>query len=249
MARLRRVGNHRWAYDISDTGLVITFETRGNLVFSRKRKYNRTNWSQLQTILQRANEDMAETLALLIAEELEKSLVRGKHSTGRLERATLHERNRIVTPKGAWVGNPQFLDQSEAKYWRQIEEGYEGHVGRRIVGLWNTRGMSGKWHYHDPSRKGLDTLIVMGRLRHLKNIKVEGQDARGRRTTKMVDWSRLGGRIKTPITAHNYYKRGMDRFRAIPNYRVNALRRAISEVLEVPMREIPRGYSQIRSWL
>lgn len=253
MARLRRAGYHRWGYELSDTGLVLNFELRGNLLFSRKRKYNRASWAQMEVILQRANEDMADTLQLLVVEELQKSLERPKHSTGRLERATLDERNRLVTPKTVQIGNPRFLDRSEAKYWRQIEEGYQGHVGRPIVGLWNTRGMSGKWSYHNPSRRGLDTFVTLGRLRQLRSsgakLTIRGTGADGRRTSQMVDWNRLESRIKVPIRAHQYYAKAMQRFRAMPQYRINALRRAISEVLGVPMREIPRGYNQIKAWL
>lgn len=66
-------------------------------------------------------------------------------ATGRLQRATLDPRNRIVTRTSLDVGIPDFLDNSVAKYWRTIEEGSAvtmptNWLGRKIYGAFAEGG-------------------------------------------------------------------------------------------------------------
>lgn len=57
-------------------------------------------------------------------------------STGRLTKVTASAQNAYATEFGWGVGDEDYLDRSVAKYWRQIEQGYSGHVGRSIRGFW-----------------------------------------------------------------------------------------------------------------
>lgn len=73
----------------------------------------------------------------LAAFRLRSSLKRPGESTARLERVILARGNIVQLPGqagafGFGIGNKSFMDSSDAKYWRQIERGYAGHVGRAI---------------------------------------------------------------------------------------------------------------------
>lgn len=90
-----------------------------------------------------------------VVQRMRGSFLRPGVSTGRLMRATADPKNRYV-PDG-WhvaVGIPDFLDKSEAKYWRTIEEGsaeawrrsfigmeLHGRFGTQLTGEWRT----GNW--------------------------------------------------------------------------------------------------------
>lgn len=65
---------------------------------------------------------------------------RPSHSTGRLLRVTLDDKNVIVTKEFVGVGVPTWLDRSQAKYWRTFEEGSAAvwskpFVGTQLVGV------------------------------------------------------------------------------------------------------------------
>ena len=58
-----------------------------------------------------------------VVENMSESFLRPRASTGRLLRVTASPRNRIADQFGFGVGVTDYLDRSEAKYWRTIEEG------------------------------------------------------------------------------------------------------------------------------
>lgn len=69
------------------------------------------------------NERMAKELQAEAVKTLKKGTLRPKVQTGRLARATAAPENRYADKLTWGVGLPDWLDQSEAKYWRTIDEG------------------------------------------------------------------------------------------------------------------------------
>lgn len=67
---------------------------------------------------------------------IEERIKRKGVSTGRLASVTADPRNIYSDNIGFGVGIEDFLDKSEAKYWRQIEQGTDVHVGQEIKGVW-----------------------------------------------------------------------------------------------------------------
>lgn len=59
---------------------------------------------------------------------------RASASTGRLLRATLDDKNVVVTKEFVGVGVPDWLDRSQAKYWRTFEEGSAAVWSHAFVG-------------------------------------------------------------------------------------------------------------------
>lgn len=85
------------------------------------------------------NYRLAVRLQREVAAALERNRVGSRRdvSSGRLAEAILDKNNRVVRNSGFGVGVPEFLDHSQAKYWRQIETGTSIHVGQRIpIGVW-----------------------------------------------------------------------------------------------------------------
>lgn len=83
-------------------------------------------------------------LQRLMVKKLNETIVRPGVSTGRLARALMDPRNRTFTRPGQGrfamaVGNEEFLDNSEAKYWRAVEQGTSHFVGRLIRGVWGDK--------------------------------------------------------------------------------------------------------------
>jgi hypothetical protein len=113
----------------------------------------------------RARELQAEVL-----ENMEQSILRRQVSSGRLQHVTASPQNRASDDFGYAVGRVDYLDQSMAKYWRQIEEGYTGHVGRELTGLWgasinritSTRVYAGKPYYPHKANRRTDMFINVG---------------------------------------------------------------------------------------
>lgn len=97
--------------------------------------------SEVNAVLTERNEAMGKKLADRAADLVAASIgtksgqwaaARRAQSTGRLVRATADRRNIQATAGQVGVGKPAWLNQSNAKYWRQFEEGFEGHVGSPI---------------------------------------------------------------------------------------------------------------------
>lgn len=92
---------------------------------------------QSYRLLAEHNRDSAIRLQADVVDNIEGAIVRRRVSTGRLLKVTADPRNRFVNGRfGFGVGDVDYLDGSMAKYWRQIEEGTDVHVGREIRGFW-----------------------------------------------------------------------------------------------------------------
>lgn len=132
---------------IGSTGLYITLSTSPNglmsAVLNRKRS-RKVSWRTLMQVMERYYEMMGAELRELVGEQIVESLKRPNVSTGRLLDATLDERNFYRQPDGFGIGYAPFLDQSVAKYWRQIEQGTSIHVGRELYGVFGAT-LTGGW--------------------------------------------------------------------------------------------------------
>lgn len=164
---------------------------------------------------------LAEELAEDIAAASKASLLRPRVSSGRLQAAILNPKNRVATQFGYGVGRPEFLDRSEAKYWRQIDQGYSGHVGREIRGIFGNRkgpftGVGRYGPYMIPTGQftaigagaPIGKLYPLGRksaYQKLRNAKFSG---------KLRNRPRVESTIEEPIVAQQYFLRGWEEFGA-----------------------------------
>lgn len=167
---------------------------------------------------------LALELATHVREAFLSSRKRPKVSTGRLVAAIMHRKNRVGRKEGYGVGNPEFLDRSEARYWRQIDQGFTGHVGRLITGVWGET-LTGDWR---AARTGpypvagapitgfganaQGRLIPMGRKQAYKVLRRQV----GSRNKETLKAARLytAGIIENPIAAQEYFRRGWETFDA-----------------------------------
>lgn len=155
-----------------------------------------------------ANQRLVIELADAVAARQLASLVRPGVSSGRLQAALLDRRNRFASKEGYGVGRPEFLDQSQAKYWRQIDQGFAGHKGREIRGIFGATLIGG-----GPESRGVAGPAFTG-------IGAEGQRG-GRLLTSGYSKLRprggergVRGVIKKAIAPQQYFKRGWEDFNA-----------------------------------
>lgn len=221
-------------------GLAFTVQTRG-WVFDRAQieaRIGKVTNGEFAQIMRRYNELRAEELQAALAQALEEGRVASRRdvSTGRLEWALLHKNNRIVRPFGFGVGVPSWLDRSRAKYWRQIDEGYWGHVGREIWGVWGEgpprifRGRytgSGPYTAHGANRRGaLVPRVPSNEYAAARAGLGPAISARPRRTT-----------IERPIEAQKYFERAWEKVN-MREAAMDDLRSAIAEVLDIGFDEV-----------
>lgn len=184
-------------------------------------------------------DDLAEELAQSIAAAAKASMLRPRVSSGRLQLALLSPKNRVGTQFGYGVGRPEFLDKSEAKYWRQIDQGYAGHVGREIRGVWGSRkgpftGMGAYGPYMQPS--GPYTAFgasSIGKLYPMGKKSAYAKLAAAKKSGKLRNRPRVESTIEQPITAQQYFRRGWEDF--------NAASRTTSAVKAVLQKNLPPG--------
>ena len=136
--------------------------------------YSLGDSTQLIADLKVKNAQRARELQAEVLDNMEHSILRRNVSSRRLRHVTADPRNRGSDEFGYEVGRIGFLDNSIAKYWRQIEEGYTGHVGRELRGLWGgtigrvtaDRVYAGKPYYpHKASRRSDMFIPTGGRIR------------------------------------------------------------------------------------
>lgn len=161
-----------------------------------------------------AHARLAEELAQHVAAAQQASMLRPGVTSGRLQKALLHPKNRYADQVGYGVGRPEFLDQSQAKYWRQIDQGYKGHLGRQIRGVWGATltGEYGGYSRFGPYPIAGPEFTGMG---------AEGQSG-GRLLPFGYSKLRAGmgkersikGVITKPIAPQQYFKRGWESFNA-----------------------------------
>lgn len=193
-------------------GVVAEFDVRGAL-----RNPDGT-YTAFQGNVLEANRRLVVELADSVAAAAKQSMLRPNVSTGRLQHALLSEKNREVTKEGYGVGRPEFLDESEAKYWRQIDQGYSGHVGREIRGVFggSLTGVFGGQSPYGPYPIAGEPFTGIG----------QGTGGRllpaGRKTAyALLGKQRRGGKglgiksvIGEPIAPQRYFERGWEEFDA-----------------------------------
>jgi hypothetical protein len=131
-------------------GLVITVTTRGHYFDPDAVRAQGLVTDEIQKVLKAANLDLAGELRAAVLQALDDGRLPNRRlvSTGRLDWALAHERNMIIRPWGFGVGVRNWLDRSQAKYWRQIDEGTSVHIGGEpFYGIWGasaTQNYSGR---------------------------------------------------------------------------------------------------------
>jgi hypothetical protein len=160
----------------------------------------------MQRHVAEANRRMAAELATAMAEKLDETLVRKGASTGRLKEALLDPRNRSADQFGFAVGNVDYLDTSQAKYWRAIEQGTSYFVGKMITGVWGrkTGGPFTPFGERNPNEK----LHPMSQKEARRVLRAAGY----RRTKGGGDQLRTRGIIQEPIHAHSYMQGAWEGF-------------------------------------
>lgn len=253
MATYHAVGKDRVAIRLSDTGLVMTFSTRGKYIsFARKRSGYNHAWTQVGDILERANAQMAHELQQFVLEEMQRGLQRPAVSTGRLAQAIADPRNIKVQRYRFGVGIPRWLDRSQAKYWRQIDEGYAGHIGQPLIGIWGGT-LTGQWR----TSAGGNRYAVPGPAytQHGEGtggkFRPMGRTSQARSAaTRMTGESRksLAAMITQPITAEHYHRDAWRKFNG-KERALKALREAVHQVLGTPTGQIPKTYAGVMGFL
>jgi hypothetical protein len=220
---------------VADTGLFITMRVGSDSIMGRleANRPKRVSWSRMMQVMQAYNHEMAEELQLLVVEMQERSRLRPHVSTKRWETATLNEGNAAFWKNGFGVGVPKYLDESVAKYWRQIDEGYSGHAlqHRIMYGVfgenlgpaagfasgpgyygapaWSWVGQGGRDGKFSPNRRGADGHYGPpdGMPRPHK-LAARGGFARQRATTGSTRFE-----IKKAIAGQHMYARAWDAYR------------------------------------
>lgn len=166
-------------------------------------------------------DDLALELAYSIAAAAKASMLRPRVSTGRLQAALLSPKNRVGTQFGYGVGRPEFLDKSEAKYWRQIDQGYGGHVGREIRGVFggSLTGAFGGQSRYGPYPIAGEPFTAMGagtggRLLPLGKRSAYAKLAADRKAGKRRRNVAVKATIEQPISPQEYFRRGWEDFNA-----------------------------------
>lgn len=101
-----------------------------------------------QGAMERRNRRLAETLQAQVVANITRGIRRKQVSTNRLIKATADRKNIFATPFGMGVGVENYLDKSQAMYWRTIEQGSAGLWKRpftslELVGIWGAN--LGRW--------------------------------------------------------------------------------------------------------
>jgi hypothetical protein len=165
-----------------------------------------------------ANKRLAANLQKTVARALRQGLVRPRVSSGLLERVTLDSRNAIADQEGFGVGVIDFLDNSEAKYWLQIEEGSDVHLGQRLVGVWATRtktlGLSGLASERFSGSAPRGQVTAFGEGTGQAFFAMGARQARQMLARQKIpsNQRRISGEIKKPMPKEAYYKRGWQEF-------------------------------------
>lgn len=157
----------------------------------------------------RINTQYADVIQAAVVERMQRRISGGKRasaSTGRLVNVTASSRNRRVERFYVGVGLPDYLDKSEAKYWRTFEEGSKGlwkrpFIGTKLFGM--KKAPYPVAHYATP---GLRTMTE-GRMQELQ--KKFGDNSRSRDV--LAGRPRRGDRgkfftVKREIAPSNIYR-------------------------------------------
>lgn len=175
--------------------------------------------AEFRLALRDANRHHALSMQADVVENVQRGIMRRQVSSGRLVAATADHRNVDWTDFGYSVGDENFLDQSIAKYWRQIEEGYRGHVGRVLFGFWgaNIGRINGDrvyaappWHRH--GRRRSDMFIAATGFRQGGKFARYGADAEEEGRRGAPNFAKATT-IKNPIEPHWDYRNAFRAYR------------------------------------
>lgn len=250
-------------YNLPGTALSIGVTGTGTLRYSLATMRNRTMpWSRVERTLERYSHAMAADLQEMVVDEYTRTRKRKDVSTGRLDAATLDRRNREVAKNGFSVGLESWLNKSQAKYWRQIEEGTRVHVGRHLYGVFGATFSGGyypgnRWPWRN-ARYGPAWSFVGastgGGFVPKKRLK------KGVRSTHFAGPRQVGGGwpmrseggysratrmiIGRPIEAQNAYRRAYTRFRK-ENRAFNLFRQTVMAELGLTSDQVGKSYQSI----
>ena len=159
-----------------------------------------------------SNARMARELQAEVVENMKSGIMRRNVSTGRLVAVTGDPRNISWSDAHYSVGDMDWLDRGIAKYWRQIEGGFAGHVGRQITGFWGanigringgTTYAAPPWYRHSARRS--DMFLPATGFRQEGRFARYGADAEEEGRRGAPNFARTTT-IKNPIEAHNDYR-------------------------------------------
>jgi hypothetical protein len=124
-----------------------------------------------------------------VAKVIRSKKLRKEDSTGRLERVTKEPGNRDPQASVWRVGIPSYLNRSEAKYWRLIEQGSEGLYakGRGFRGtalMFNPTGVRGGRKFRSFKNKKMQDDVYRGKF-YSKGL-TKGRGVRVVRVTKEI---------------------------------------------------------------
>lgn len=103
-------------------------------------------FAKFEAEIHRQLEREAEQYQQEVADKIKSQIIRPTDSTGRLVQVTLDPQNRKVTPSTWRVGIASFLNKSQAKYWRTVEQGSLAVWKRPFIGTplrFNSAGFPG----------------------------------------------------------------------------------------------------------
>lgn len=199
----------------------------------------RGRFTTFQNELYQVNLGLAIQLQDMMAERLEATRVPSRRgvASGRLEKAILDRRNRVVNNGGFGVGRIEWLDKSEAKYWRAIEVGTSQFVGNVIpTGVWGgslTGQMGGTSPYGPYPIAGppftLSGANRSGRVRPMGRTymyRVLAASGMAKRQAYLMSRNKHQAVIQRPIEAHHYMKGAWRDFRPAARGR-EAIQRAL----------------------
>lgn len=241
---------------IPGTGLFVSVTGTGTLRYTLETAKNRRHsWSRIERVLERHNEAMAANLQDMVVDEYQRTRKRKDVSTGRLDAATLDRRNRMLAKNGFGIGLSSWLDKSQAKYWRQIEEGTNVHVGRHLYGVFGatfTGGFSrgNRWPWRN-ARYGPGWSFVGeeqgGGFTPKRKLPADVRRTmfQGSRQKTAFDLSRSTRMIiGSPIEAQSAYRHVFMRFRK-ENRAFHLFRQAVMVELGLTSEQVGGSYQSI----
>lgn len=170
-------------------------------------------FTKAQSQMAEVNRRLALELAEAVVEQLETSYERPGASTGRLAQAMMDSRNRRADQFGFGVGVISFLDESQAKYWRAIEQGTTHFLGKQLTGYWLDGGEVAPFGVPNPAGR----FVPGSRKSAYEILRAAGHTSR--------EASRTKGIIKVPIEPHRYLSEAWGEF--------NVRERTVAAVQEV----------------
>ncbi len=255
MAGFRRV-----VLPISDIGLSVVFQIpSGGLYDKLAAKKSGDQWGNITRVLRRYFDEMAREINFLAAEMFEEGRKRPNVSTGRLVNALIDERNVFISEDSFFVGVPSFMDHSQAKYWRQIDQGTTVHLGQYLMGVWGdslsggrATGATGEYYLAGPAYtmhkssgsggKFQPASAFTGGTIERPRMK-QGKHFRGQTATRSQARP-SAAYISKPITAEHYYNRAYLKYTRT-NRPLNLFRAVVAKELGLSVSQVGRSWDAV----